>query len=162
MIHINTLDYDSNGWKLKKQEIADNGDCAIVFLFGDSEVIKSPGIFDELQQLYPNAHIVGASTSGNILSDEISGKEIIATAIHFEKSSVEVSTVDFQPNDDLDELTTRLVKQLPSDNLKHIFVMLDGLTINASKFTTSLNALDASYTISGGLAGDGERCQETW
>ena len=161
MLHIDKLFCDSNGWNLSTQEIRDHQDCAIVFLFGDSEAIKESHIYDDLRQRYPNASIVGASSAGNIFDAAISKYPIVASAVHFEKSSVKTSTVDFTDGADIDELIANLLSQLPQDDLQHIFILFDGLNINGSQVIRGLNNARGAFSVSGGIAGDGDRFMES-
>jgi hypothetical protein len=112
--------------------------------------------------MYPQAHVVGASSSGNILGTEVSSSRMVATAVHFEKSSVVVVTADIKSEDNLEDVTQDLVKKLPSENLKHIFVLSDGLNINGSVLVRGLNKTAQGVSITGGMAGDGDRFQQTW
>ena len=161
-MYIDTLRFYNDGWSLISEEITSKAEASIVFLFGDSDILKTKQNFDELKRLYSNAHIVGASSSGNILGAEISTDPVVAVAIHLEKGSVCVSRVDITSNENVEELTLKLVNQLPQENLKHIFIMSDGLNINGSEMIRGLNEACGSFTISGGMAGDGDRFQETW
>ena len=161
MLYIDKLFFDSDGWKLSNREIRDNQDCSIVFLFGESEAIKESRIYDDLKQRYPKAFIVGASSAGNIFDAEISKYPIVASAVQFEKSFVKTSTVDFTDDTDIDKLTSKLLSQLPQDNLQHIFILFDGLNINGSQVIRGLNNARGTFSVSGGIAGDGDRFMES-
>lgn len=161
-MHIDTLRYYNDCWSLKSEEITSKIEASVVFLFGDSDILKNRQVFDELKQLYSNAHIVGASSSGNILGGEISTDPVVAVAVHLEKASVCVSKVDISSGDNLEDLAVQLLNQLPQENLRHIFVMSDGLNVNGSELIRGMNKAGGSFTISGGMAGDGDRFEQTW
>lgn len=87
---------------------------------------------------------------------------MVASAVHFEKSRVAVHSVDFQENDDVKEISMELVQKLPQEDLKHIFLISDGLNINGSELVKGVNAVLSGVSVTGGMAGDGARFQETW
>ena len=159
---IDTLFYDNEQWILSSNNISNKSKASIIFLFGDSNSLKSEQSFNNIKALYPNCHIVGASSAGNILGAEISNKAIVATAVQFEKGSIAVSTIDFSANDNVEELSKILIEQLPAANLKHVFVLSDGLNINGSELVRGINNNKHEFTVTGGMAGDGDRFLETW
>ena len=158
---LETLKYIDSCWKYEKRKILTQAD--IVFLFGDRETIKKKGVYQELKALYPDADIVGCSSSGNILGESIVESSMVATAISFEKGHVRLSVEDFTESDDLFEVSRSLVKKLPTENLKHIFLLSDGLNMNGSALSKGVNsAVENHVSITGGLAGDGTEFKETW
>ncbi|MFA9374353.1 MAG: FIST signal transduction protein [Poseidonibacter sp.] len=161
---IETLVYDKNQWIKNSGDIdetqLDNVD--IVFIFGNRDAIKNSENLAEIKQRYKNAKIVGSSTSGNINASEVSSYEIIATAISFEKSSIEVASICFNEEDDVEELSKELVSKLKQENLKHIFVISDGLLINGSSLTRGINKVTKNISVTGGMAGDGDKFEETY
>lgn len=159
---LDTLIYHDSKWSLTSGNVSNSLNVSVVFIFGDSQSLKSSSLIHQLKQLYPQAHIVGASTSGNIIGAEITVCPAVATAVEFEKSQVKLATVDFRPGDKVEQLTHDLIEQLPKDQLRHVFILSDGLNVNGSDLVRGLNCLDSHVTISGGLAGDGDRFEETW
>lgn len=157
------LVYDKN-WSIKEGELQkDEYSLAdIVFLFGDTDIIKDEKRFFELAELFPNAKIVGCSSSGNILNSQVTKFPIVATAISFDKASVEISSITFTEEDDIEQISQNLINNLPKENLKHIFLMSDGLLINGSELTRGMNKINKFVPITGGMAGDGARFYETY
>ena len=158
---IDTLIYENDRWEPVSRNIEDRERASIVFLFGDSNILKSEQSFQAIRQQYPRAHIVGASSSGNILGSEISTSPIVATAAEFEKGHIKLSKIDFQPGANVEQLSRELIEQLPADNLRHIFVLSDGLNINGSELVRGINKVGKGVPITGGMAGDGDRFVET-
>lgn len=158
---IDTLVFNAQQWQSKLKEIEQPHAAQIIFLFGDSDAIKHAEHFEQLSAHYPNANIVGASTSGNILGEEISHHTIVATVLYFESARLEVHSISAD-GDDVRALSETLIGQFSPAGLKHIFIMSDGLNVNGSELVGGFNRLDKSCTISGGMAGDGSRFQETW
>jgi hypothetical protein len=157
------LVYDKN-WVTKDGELQkeDYSLANVVFVFGDTDSIKDENRFFELKNLFPNAKVVGCSSSGNIFNSQVTKFQIVATAIAFDKATVEISTINFNDNDDIEKLSEELIDKLPKDNLKHIFLMSDGLLINGSQLTRGINKVNKLIPVTGGLAGDGARFCETY
>lgn len=152
----------SDNWSTINSTIPEPEQADLVLLFGDSDVIKSAKIFNQLKDIYSNADIVGSSSAGNILGSKIYDSPIIATAIKFEKGFIKTSTVDFSPGEDIAEISRRLISQLPQKDLRHIFMLSDGLNVNGSALLRGINEVTKHVSVSGGMAGDGDRFQETW
>ena len=157
------LVYDKD-WIVKDGELEkeDYSLANIVFLFGDTDYIKDENRFFELKNLFPNAKIVGCSSSGNIFNSAVTKFPIVATAIAFDSATVEISSINFNDNDDVEKLSEDLINKLPKENLKHIFLMSDGLLINGSQLTRGINKVNKLIPVTGGLAGDGARFCETY
>ncbi|MCK4709664.1 MAG: FIST C-terminal domain-containing protein [Gammaproteobacteria bacterium] len=158
---IDTLIYSDN-WNLEKSAISKREEADLVFLFGDTDTIKSESVFAELKELYPGAQIVGASSAGNILGGEILNSPVIATAAQFKKGTIKTATIDFSTGDDIEDISHQLISQLPQEGLKHIFILSDGLNINGSALVRGVNKVTNQVSVTGGMAGDGARFQETW
>lgn len=157
------LIYDDD-WAIKDGELKENEFSLvnIVFLFGDTDCIKDEKKFFELKELFPNAKIVGCSSSGNIFNSAVTKFQMVATAVVFEKASVEISSINFNENDDIEKLSENLINNLPKENLKHIFLLSDGLLINGSQLTRGINKVNKLIPVTGGMAGDGARFCETY
>lgn len=158
---IDELRYENNSWIVSSRQIDDAASATIVFIFGDSDIIRLEDSYASLQALYANAHIVGASSSGNVLGPRICDSSIVGLAVQLEQSRVEISIADFDGADDVETKSKAMMAGLPAEGLKHVFVLSEGL-LNGSDLVRGLNALDASLSVSGGMAGDADRFSETW
>lgn len=143
----------------KKQNI--ENDATIVFIFGDTRTFKQPEYFHQLKAKYSNAQIIGCSSSGNILGAEVADAPLIATAIMLEKAYIKVNAIDIKENENIETISGELINKLYNDDLKHIFILSDGLLINGSELVRGVNKV-TKVPISGGMAGDGDRFEETW
>lgn len=163
-MNIETLAYKNNNWdKLSGDLIEEQRkNVDIVFIFGTTDSIKINDRYFEIKEMYPNAKIVGSSTSGNIVAAEVSTYDITATAVSFDKSSIELSYKTFTEEDNVENLSKEIISKLQKENLKHIFIISDGLLINGSELTRGINNISKNITVTGGMAGDGDRFQETY
>lgn len=161
---IKTLLYENDIWKNESDEtITKNSvEADVVFFFGDTDIIKKDESFYSIKTLFPETIVVGCSTSGNIVASEVSDYKMTATAVKFDNAKVKFSASTFNDEDDIEVQSQKLVKELISDDLKHIFIMCDGLTINGSELTKGINNAVKNIPITGGMAGDGARFEQTY
>lgn len=153
---------DSGNWDCVSKGLNDGEKADIVFVFGDTDIIKLKATYEKIKEKFPNTHIVGSSSSGNILGKEISKNSLVATAVKFESSRVEVQSVDYVAGANLEELSSELMHKLSREGLKHVFILSDGLNVNGSELVKGINAALDGVEVTGGLAGDGARFQETF
>lgn len=161
-MQIDTLINDGDIWKHERSEIADRMKAGLVMVFGDTDTFKQCGHYERLKEIYPHAHIVGASSSGNIQGAEVSTHPLIASVVRFDSTRIETARIGFEIGDDVEALSESLISQLPKEGLRHIFILSDGLLINGSELVRGVNKAAWGVTVSGGMAGDGRRFAETY
>ena len=135
----------------------------LVLVFGNRYMLESEHIYGEVKDLFQHAHIVFGTTSGEIIDDRVLEDTVVLTAIEFEKSSVLIkrrNTKDYKNNDY--KLGESLVAEFSKENLKHLFVISEGSSVNGSALISGLeNVRDKSISLSGGLCGDDDRFERT-
>lgn len=163
-MELETLELVDNHFKTIQSHSSECFSPQLVFLFGDTDVFKQPQYYSQIQQRYPNADILGCSSAGSIMGVEVSQSPIVATAVQFNSSQVRLASLDFEPDyteELLESLVAEAISDLEQDDLKHLFVLSDGLSMNGSELVNSINKI-ARVPVTGGMAGDGGRFQETW
>jgi hypothetical protein len=158
---VDNLVYNSGQWEWMNNRIDDKKSADIVFIYGDRDKVAQEDVFALLRTIYPDADIVGTSTSGNVLGNEVSHHAVVATAVSFDRANTVVASVDFHTGDDISQLSEALIAQLPTQNLKHIYVVADGLNLNGSELVRGINHITQGVSVSGGLAGDGDRFEKS-
>lgn len=142
-----------SGWEKAPGFLAD-----LVLVFADDMHFQTESCYSELRSLFPQAHILGCSSAGSVKGVEISDSNIVATVIKLEHSRIRLASVDVTP--DAQELGVRLMAELNEPDLRHAFILSDGLQVNGSDLAQGLN--QAGISVTGGLAGDGTRFDKTW
>jgi hypothetical protein len=149
------------GW-VKKSDFNLNQQAQLVFLFGNKDLLKQQQHIDFIKEEYPYAQIVGCSTSGEICQENIFNDSIVATAVWFEKTKVEIASAYIWNMEESLSIGEKLAEKLDKENLVHIMVLSEGLNINGSELTKGLNLkLKNKASITGGLAGDQANFAET-
>ena len=163
-MEIETLELVENDFQTIHPHTSEIFSPQVVFLFGDTDVFKDPQYYQSLHQRYPGANILGCSSSGNVMGVEVSHSSIVATAVQFKTARVKLVNLDFQSGynaDEFEDELTHVVSSLEEPDLKHLFVLSDGITMNGSDLVEGINKV-VKVSVTGGMAGDGGRFQETW
>lgn len=153
---------DSN-WKYEGDKTEPNKDSQLVIYFGAPGTLDSGERFNELKSMYPNAHIMGCSTSGEIAGAEVFDDTIVATAILFEKSTIETVSETVKDNTESHKAGASIAEKLKKKSgLRHIFLLSDGLNVNGSELVKGvIENVPSDVTVTGGLAGDGTNFSKT-
>ncbi len=134
----------------------------VVLLFGSTPDIEAGHCFDVVRTAYPNAHLFGCTTGGEIHGTQITDNTVTMTAIAFEDSHLIPAHVQISGIDRSFEAGARLVQSLDASGLRHVFVLSEGIQVNGCELVRGINsALPSGVTVSGGLAADGNRWMET-
>lgn len=161
-MQIEQLLYDPSG---NRQHVTTNhlkDKAQFVLLFGAKNLLLEKTIYNEIRDLYPRAYLLGGTTSGEIYKNIAVENTLSATAVYMEKSEVRFASIDIK-NDNYLDSAADLAAQFPGDNLKHVFIISEGINVNGSKVVEGLTKhLPIGVTLSGGLAGDGDFFEETF
>jgi hypothetical protein len=139
-----------------------NNDAHLVLVFGSKAVLKEQAIIEEVKKLYPKAHMLGCSTAGEISGTQVFDDSLVVSAIRFDSTPIAGTSIKLGEVGSSFEAGERLAHSINKNNLAHVFVLSDGLKVNGSELVKGLTKhLPAEVTITGGLAGDGDRFEET-
>ena len=134
----------------------------LVLLFGSPACLRQTAWQDDIVRAYPNAHRIGCSTAGEIYGTEVTDETLVATAVTFEHTRLHGVSLNLDDATDSYQAGERLANSLPHESLVHVLVFSDGQNVNGSELVSGLTQnLPAGVTLTGGLAGDGDRFQET-
>ncbi|MBC2606540.1 FIST signal transduction protein [Pelagicoccus albus] len=137
-------------------------DPQLILVFGERRCFDEKAIGD-LQDLFPDSLIASCSTSGTISGAAVTDDSLCATALHFEETEVLGHQVDSTEFADSRVAGQHLAKALYREDLVHVLLFSDGQTVNGAQLVLGFrDELGADVSLSGGIAGDGTRFQETW
>jgi hypothetical protein len=152
------------GWRDASGAVAGVPDfrAGLVIVFGAREALVRSDLFQALQTRYPGARIAGCSTGGQIARADVSDSEFGVLALQFERSSFSLVEAGITSPDQSGAVGVQLGQALRRDDLKAVFVLSDGTRVNGSRLVAGLHAsLGPDVSITGGLAGDGARFEQT-
>jgi hypothetical protein len=159
---VTQLVYDSlKGWNAVGEQSQKEA-ASLVLVFGGRHLLEAESSYAHLKAEFPNAHIVLASTAGEISGTEVTEDRLIATALSFDSTRVTCAVTDVRDASESFEAGSRLAQQLSGPGLVNIFVVSDGQRVNGTELTRGFNGSMAEGVIlTGGLAGDGARFEKT-
>jgi hypothetical protein len=137
-------------------------DAQMVLVFGGPSQL-TPDVIDAIGDRYPSAVLFGCSTAGEIADTVVFDDTVVATAVHFDFTTVRLVTTLVEEPDDSYAAGQRLATQLAGDDLRHVLVLSDGLVVNGSRLADGMaSSIGSQAVVSGGLAGDGWRFERTF
>jgi hypothetical protein len=134
----------------------------VILVFACRRMLSSTPIVKLLKNEYSKSIITGCSTSGEINGVNVNDKSLTATAIKFEKTIVKYHEVEISQFENSFDAGKELVNKLCGPDLKHLFVLSEGLKVNGSELVHGLTSqLPSGVNATGGLAGDGADFEKT-
>ena len=134
----------------------------LVLVFGEKNLLKTESFFQPLKHLYPKSTVLGCSTAGEIYGTQVVDGEIIATAVEFEHTEIQGNYLSVKDYENSFAAGAKLAQTFDLDGLVHLFLLTDGLAVNGSDLIAGLRSqLPESVKVTGGMAGDGSRFEET-
>jgi len=112
----------------------------VVLAFGSTADLKVSNCLELIRQAFPNAHLFGCTTAGEILGTGVRYGSVAVTAFSLEHSQVLTAKVSILGPERSLEAGTRLAQLLPAAGLRHVFVLSEGLLVNGSDLVRGLNA----------------------
>lgn len=152
----------TEGWSIQNgPEIQEK--VHLVIIFAATEILKENIFWEDVKEMYPEAHLFGCSTAGEICGTNVLDNTLVATAIHFEKTEIMGASLSLDGAAGSFDAGQKLAQSISPDGLRHVFVLSDGLSVNGSELVKGLSSeLSCNATITGGLAGNSDRFEETY
>lgn len=136
--------------------------AGLVLYFGTREALANAAHYVELRGMFPDAHVVGCSTGGQIHNDDIRDDEISAVALNFDATAIRLTSEPASAPEQSRKCGAAIGKTLAADDLAGIFVLSDGLNVNGSELVAGITSVVGQRVpVTGGLAGDGAQFKET-
>ncbi|PAW80085.1 MAG: hypothetical protein B9S32_01770 [Verrucomicrobia bacterium Tous-C9LFEB] len=143
----------------------------LVLAFAAPDLIRNPGLVEEIRRFYPQAIILGCSSAGEICGPHVLENSIVVTALQFDRTLLGTAHINLTHTADSIQAGEQLAIALPPtmnnemgepEKLAHVLLLTEGLDINGSDLITGLlQQLPAGVSVTGGLAGDGLSFKET-
>ena len=146
--------------KLEKTKIIDKGlqaqQCQLVLGFGNRALLQHNKVHGLLKNSFPQAHIVTASTSGEIYGEQVFDNSVSVVAMEFNSTTVKVHQINISDYGHSYDAGIALVEDIDFHGLRYIMVLSDGGMVNGSELVRGIKLnLPQEIPVTGGLAGDG-------
>jgi hypothetical protein len=160
---LETFTFDrKRGWSIKSFPKL-NSDRTLVLVFGATSYLDDDAPLCDLQRAFPDSHIAGCSTAGEIHEATLMDECLCVAVMQFKHTSLTTVTAPVRSPEDSSRAGEMLAHQLQQPGLRGALVLSDGLKVNGSELVRGLNAsLPDHAVVTGGLAGDGDRFKRTW
>nr|WP_284730684.1 FIST N-terminal domain-containing protein [Shewanella jiangmenensis] len=132
----------------------------MVLLFGD--LPNHVEAIQTLREKLPESIFAGCTTAGEISSWGITEGGLVATLIQFERVDIRLVSTQVARREESHRAGLELAQQLGSESLGFIMVLSDGMSVNGSELTRAITKIHPKVAITGGLAGDGARFEQTY
>jgi hypothetical protein len=150
-----------NGWH-KTQTSNRSIHPQLVLFFGESGALESGERYLDLRDLYPDAHIIGCTSAGEIINEDVYDGSVVVSAIEFENTPISVVSISIITMADSFRAGAQLGKELSRPGLRGILVISEGIQVNGSELVRGIvSIVGDNIPVTGGLAGDGARFQVT-
>jgi hypothetical protein len=153
--------YTEGSWMKEHPELCDI--CpSLILIFGSIYHIDHKKVIESINDTFQDAVVIGCTTAGEIGDNQILDNSITLTLIEFENSSVVSTSVFAEKNQTSFDIGQEAARRLPKENLKHLIVLSEGLSMNGSELVDGiLSEINSEIKLTGALAGDGEHFLKT-
>lgn len=135
----------------------------LALLFWDPDQDGISRFLEGVDSLFPQSLVAGCSTAGEIFDGELREGGVSLALVRFDSSRIKAASARVAKGSDSYEAARAIAGELQADDLKAVFVLSDGLSVNGSELARGFNAVfGAGVVVTGGLAADGARFQHTW
>jgi len=127
---------------------------------GINEVTVLENLVSDILSIIPYIQIIGATTSGEILNSDTFEFKIILSFATFINTDIKVIDMNFYKTSY--KTAERIIDLFPTNRIPQVVIsFVDGLTINGEEYINAFHRYNKDMVISGGLAGDNARFEET-
>lgn len=151
-----------SGWS---QELPRNLDSnqTLVLVFGAPEYREHPAALRELHEAFPTSHLLGCSTAGEILGNKIFDRSLVVAVARFEATELASTSATISATSESLAAGEKIARDLNRPDLRGIHVLSEGSKVNGTALVQGINnGVDPKVIVTGGLAGDGPRFEQTW
>ena len=150
------------GWSVDPLPALD-GVRTLGLVFGAAGLIDDPAPLEALAAAYPEAHLVGCSTAGEIYDTTVADDSLAVAIARFEHTDLATAFAPVASARDSFAAGRSIAEPLARPGLRAVLVLSDGHFVNGSELVRGLNDhLPEHVIVTGGLAGDGDRFERTW
>jgi hypothetical protein len=159
-MHTQQLSWTApRGWRTAPGE---SGAADLVMYFGSRAALADGARYRELREMFPQGHVIGCSTGGQIHNDDVCDDEIAAVALRFATTKLRLACEHSRGPEHSRDCGEAIGWALKAPDLAGIFILSDGLSVNGSELVAGVAAhVGAGIPLTGGLAGDGANFQQT-
>jgi hypothetical protein len=134
---------------------------ALLLVFGTTEHLQRPDVQQVLSAWARALVVVGASSDALISTAGLESLPVF-TYLRFEQTRVRLASAPVPDPEASYEVGRQLGQVLAEPQLRYVLLLADGLHVNGSALTQGVEQAVGDVPITGGLANDGSRFQQTF
>lgn len=151
-----------SGWSVDTFPALDS-DQTMVLVFGSPAFHHAAEPIRALVSAYPHSHIIGCSSAGEIFGASVHDESLSVCVVRFAATRLASAITPCASAERSFDAGKSLGNDLYRPDLRNIFILSDGLNVNGSELVKGINTtVSQSVVVTGGLAGDGNRFEQTW
>jgi len=146
---------------ISKQKLEEEEHILLQVFTGKCDVTFIKALVETVITVLPQIKIIGTTTSGEIIDGKVSIDSTVLSFSIFENTEIETYAADGFSGSE--ETAKRLIQQFEGSVKvpKVVISFADGLHINGEVFLDTFSRYNENMVISGGLAGDNAKFEET-
>ncbi|MEM7602940.1 MAG: FIST N-terminal domain-containing protein [Verrucomicrobiota bacterium] len=128
----------------------------LVIAHGNPFSLEDPSLLEKLCDAFPNAHITGCSSAGEMLNGRAYDNSIVYAALQFDHTTIRQTRIDLPETDRNEHEAGRaLATALAAPDLALILLFSEGLAVDCDELIKGIHDHPGTKTpVFGGLAGD--------
>ncbi len=134
---------------------------ALLLVFGTTEHLQQPDVQQVLSEWARTHVVVGASSDALVSTAGLESLPVF-THLRFEQTRVRLASAPVSAPEVSYEAGQQIGQALAEPQLCYVLLLADGLHVNGSDLTRGVEQAVGEVPITGGLANDGNRFQETF
>ena len=132
-------------------------------LFSDLVFLEDIEVTSAIQKAFHGAILMACSTAGEISNEKMSETTLVLTCVDFDHVRLKKCTYKLLSIQDSHNAGVSLGQDLLAADLKHVFILSNGISVNGTRFIEGINSVIGSeINVSGGLAGDNGNFSKTY
>lgn len=140
-----------------------DSESTALFVFAGAQSPALDLALADLRADFPKAHWIGCSTAGEICGRSLADDSVTVAVLRLERGRLKSAQAQVNDEHDARSAGAALARTLAAPDIRGVFVLADGLTVNGSELAKGLaDGLPPGLPVSGGLAADGDRFAQTW
>ncbi|MBF0428018.1 MAG: FIST C-terminal domain-containing protein [Magnetococcales bacterium] len=137
-------------------------DPQLVLVFGSEAVFAAAAFYPTLRDAFPNAHLAGCTTAGEVAGTQVFDGACVVTAVHLAKTPVRLASARIANMEQSQAMGMQVGSALQAAELRGVMLFCKGLGVNGSAVIQGVAAgVNTTVPVTGGLAGDGGKFQRT-
>lgn len=162
-MQLSIFQYESGkGWDRPLDASLDS-ENTLLLIFGPSDIGALSEGMEALRRAYARSVWMGCSTAGEISGHVVRDRTLTVAVAKFTHGRLRAAVRKVDDAGGSFPAGAEIAASLMAGDLRGVFVLSDGLTVNGSELVRGLSSgLPKEVVVTGGLAGDGSRFQKTW